>query len=181
MYWVGEMHAPLEPSVELPTGPRSAALVGETHAGCATGPSSELPVRPQSEVLGGETHAGCAIEAFGGAPYGATKGCIGWEGLMRGAPVEPSVELPMWPRSVYLVWETHAGCATGAFGGAPHGATKRCTGCGGRMRAAPLGPSEELHRALSGRPVRLWRRLGAPLGRLGAVFEAPGAVLERTI
>eukprot|EP00959_Pyramimonas_sp_CCMP1952_P442181 9256936-Pyramimonas_sp.AAC.1 len=35
---------------------------------------------------------------------------------------------------------THAGCAIETFRGAPYGATKRCTGCGRRMRAAPLGP-----------------------------------------
>ena len=47
-------------------------------------------------------------------------------------------ETPCW------VWRTHAGTPTGAFGGAPYGATKRCAGCGGRMRAPPLGPSVEL-------------------------------------
>merc|ERR1712147_225645 len=39
---------------------------------------------------------------------------------------------------------THAGGSTGAFGGAPYGATKPCTGRSGRMRAAALGPSVEL-------------------------------------
>eukprot|EP00959_Pyramimonas_sp_CCMP1952_P231855 4845681-Pyramimonas_sp.AAC.1 len=37
--------------------------------------------------------------------------------------------------------ETHSNCATGTFGGAPSGATKRGTGWGRRMRTAPLGPS----------------------------------------
>eukprot|EP00959_Pyramimonas_sp_CCMP1952_P224219 4688436-Pyramimonas_sp.AAC.1 len=31
--------------------------------------------------------------------------------------------------------------STGAFGGAPYGATKRCPGCGGRMQHPPLEPS----------------------------------------
>ena len=43
---------------------------------------------------------------------------------------------------------THAGPATGAFGGAPYGATKRVRGVpkwgGGGMRTLPLGPSVEL-------------------------------------
>ena len=46
--------------------------------------------------------------------------------------------------TLYWVGESHANCATGTFGGAPDGATKRCTGLGNRMRAAPLGPSVEL-------------------------------------
>ena len=74
---------------------------------------------------------------------------------MRTAPLGPSVEPPIRPRNVvlgkgdacelrhwdlrwsslwghetlYWVGETHANCATGTFGGAPYGATKRCTGC----------------------------------------------------
>eukprot|EP00959_Pyramimonas_sp_CCMP1952_P024384 511688-Pyramimonas_sp.AAC.1 len=70
---------------------------------------------------------------------------------MRAPPLEPSVVLPMGPRNavlgvavicgyphlglrwsslwshkaLYWVWRTHVGCATGAFGGAPYGATKR--------------------------------------------------------
>eukprot|EP00959_Pyramimonas_sp_CCMP1952_P325622 6815201-Pyramimonas_sp.AAC.1 len=89
---------------------------------------------------------------------------------MRAAPLGPSVKLPMGPRNVllgvadacghphwgfrwssqwghetlYWVWRTHAGPPTGAFGGAPNGATKRCTGCGGRTRAPPMEPSLEL-------------------------------------
>eukprot|EP00959_Pyramimonas_sp_CCMP1952_P418853 8774215-Pyramimonas_sp.AAC.1 len=37
--------------------------------------------------------------------------------------------------------ERYADTATGAFGGAPYGLTKRCTGLGKRMRTPPLGPS----------------------------------------
>eukprot|EP00959_Pyramimonas_sp_CCMP1952_P214146 4480623-Pyramimonas_sp.AAC.1 len=63
---------------------------------------------------------------------------------MRTAPRRPSVELPMGPRSAVLHGETHASCTTGTIGGAPYGATKRCTTWGRRMRIAPLGPSVEL-------------------------------------
>eukprot|EP00959_Pyramimonas_sp_CCMP1952_P231113 4831206-Pyramimonas_sp.AAC.1 len=45
---------------------------------------------------------------------------------------------------MYWVGDPHAVCATGTFGGAPSGATRRCTGRGNRMRTAPLGPSVEL-------------------------------------
>eukprot|EP00959_Pyramimonas_sp_CCMP1952_P083487 1745291-Pyramimonas_sp.AAC.1 len=43
--------------------------------------------------------------------------------------------------------EPHADCATGTFGAGPHGARKRCTGWGRRMRTAPGGPSVEPHGA----------------------------------
>jgi len=46
--------------------------------------------------------------------------------------------------TLYWVWESHADTAIGAFGGAPYGATKRCTGWGNRMRTLLLGPSVEL-------------------------------------
>eukprot|EP00959_Pyramimonas_sp_CCMP1952_P080792 1688029-Pyramimonas_sp.AAC.1 len=42
------------------------------------------------------------------------------------------------------VRETHVDTATGAIGGAPHGATKRRAAWGRRMRTPPLGPSVEL-------------------------------------
>eukprot|EP00959_Pyramimonas_sp_CCMP1952_P026715 560903-Pyramimonas_sp.AAC.1 len=45
--------------------------------------------------------------------------------------------------ALHWVWRTHAGTTTGAFGGVPFGATKRCTGCGGRLRTALLGPFVE--------------------------------------
>ena len=66
--------------------------------------------------------------AFGGVPYyGATN-------LVRGVPT--------W------VWGAHAGGGTGAFGGAPHGATKRVRDvpkwAGSHMRPPPLRPSVEL-------------------------------------
>eukprot|EP00959_Pyramimonas_sp_CCMP1952_P416661 8729458-Pyramimonas_sp.AAC.1 len=38
------------------------------------------------------------------------------------------------------VGRTHANVATGAFGGASHRATRRCTRWGGRMRTSPLRP-----------------------------------------
>eukprot|EP00959_Pyramimonas_sp_CCMP1952_P032463 681321-Pyramimonas_sp.AAC.1 len=68
---------PLEPSVELPLGPRSAVLAG-----------GDAPCHWSlrwSSVWGHETlswvavtHADAATEASGGAPYGATKRCPGW-------------------------------------------------------------------------------------------------------
>eukprot|EP00959_Pyramimonas_sp_CCMP1952_P064616 1348565-Pyramimonas_sp.AAC.1 len=45
------------------------------------------------------------------------------------------------PRNAVLGGETHANAATGAVGGAPHGATKRCPAWGRRMRTPLLGPS----------------------------------------
>eukprot|EP00959_Pyramimonas_sp_CCMP1952_P353527 7406876-Pyramimonas_sp.AAC.1 len=63
---------------------------------------------------------------------------------MRAAPLGPSAKLPMRPRNAVLCGEPHADCATGTCGGAPSGATKRCTVRGNRMRTAPLGPSVEL-------------------------------------
>eukprot|EP00959_Pyramimonas_sp_CCMP1952_P055897 1168114-Pyramimonas_sp.AAC.1 len=51
----------------------------------------------------GLTHVGCANGTVGGAFYGATKRCIGWGGRARAAPLGPSVELLMGPRSAILV------------------------------------------------------------------------------
>eukprot|EP00959_Pyramimonas_sp_CCMP1952_P251713 5259252-Pyramimonas_sp.AAC.1 len=45
---------------------------------------------------------------------------------------------------LYWVEETHANTATEAFGGALHGATKRCTERWGRMRTPAWKPSVEL-------------------------------------
>eukprot|EP00959_Pyramimonas_sp_CCMP1952_P194096 4058955-Pyramimonas_sp.AAC.1 len=59
---------------------------------------------------------------------------------MRAVPLAPSVELPSGANGAvggapYGAtkrctgwWPTHAGGAAGTFGGAPCGATKRCTG-----------------------------------------------------
>ena len=72
-----------------------------------------------------ETHASSTTRTFGGAPYGATKRCTGcggacglchWDlrwGSLWGHETPP------------LVGDPHANCATGTFGGAPSGATKR--------------------------------------------------------
>eukprot|EP00959_Pyramimonas_sp_CCMP1952_P129758 2713459-Pyramimonas_sp.AAC.1 len=40
--------------------------------------------------------------------------------------------------ALYWAGETHAAAATGAFGGAPYGATERCAGQGRRMRPRPM-------------------------------------------
>eukprot|EP00959_Pyramimonas_sp_CCMP1952_P307871 6443540-Pyramimonas_sp.AAC.1 len=60
---------------------------------------------------------------------------------MRTPPRRPSVEVPMGQQNAELGGETHANIATEAFGSAPYGATKRCTGRGKCMRTLPLGPS----------------------------------------
>eukprot|EP00959_Pyramimonas_sp_CCMP1952_P014646 310343-Pyramimonas_sp.AAC.1 len=49
---------------------------------------------------------------------------------MRAVPLRPSVELPWRPRNAVLFGRPHANASTGAFGGAPDGATGRCTGRG---------------------------------------------------
>eukprot|EP00959_Pyramimonas_sp_CCMP1952_P061721 1289705-Pyramimonas_sp.AAC.1 len=54
------------------------------------GPSVELPMGPRSATLGGGTHVDSAIEAYGGAPYGATKRCTAWGRRMRAVALEPS-------------------------------------------------------------------------------------------
>eukprot|EP00959_Pyramimonas_sp_CCMP1952_P102655 2147071-Pyramimonas_sp.AAC.1 len=54
------------------------------------GPSVELPMGPRSIVLGGETHARAATGAVGGAPYRATKLCTGRGPRMREQPLGPS-------------------------------------------------------------------------------------------
>eukprot|EP00959_Pyramimonas_sp_CCMP1952_P444298 9302240-Pyramimonas_sp.AAC.1 len=63
------------------------------------GPSVQLPLRPRNAVVGGGPHADCANGTFGGAPSGATKRCAGCGCPMRTAPLGPSVELPLGPRS----------------------------------------------------------------------------------
>eukprot|EP00959_Pyramimonas_sp_CCMP1952_P402137 8426696-Pyramimonas_sp.AAC.1 len=54
------------------------------------------------------------------------------EGRMRAVALELSVELPMGAKRVKgvpkWVWGTHVGGPTGAFGGAPYGATNRSAG-----------------------------------------------------
>eukprot|EP00959_Pyramimonas_sp_CCMP1952_P228079 4769244-Pyramimonas_sp.AAC.1 len=66
------------------------------------------------------THADSPTGGFGGAAYGATKRCTGFQG--------------------------HPDGPTGGFSGAPNGATKRCTGwvTMPNSRAVPLEGSVEL-------------------------------------
>eukprot|EP00959_Pyramimonas_sp_CCMP1952_P010911 228675-Pyramimonas_sp.AAC.1 len=94
---------PLEPSVELLVGPRSAALGGVGACGLC-----HWSLR-WSSLWGHDTlswvavtHADPASGTFGGAPYGATKCCPGWRGRMRPVALEPSMELPVGPRSAVL-------------------------------------------------------------------------------
>eukprot|EP00959_Pyramimonas_sp_CCMP1952_P068477 1429083-Pyramimonas_sp.AAC.1 len=63
---------------------------------------------------------------------------------MRTVPLGPAVEGVWGHETLCWVGETYADCATGTFGGAPSGATKRCAGWGARGRTAPLGLSVEL-------------------------------------
>ena len=102
--------------------------------------------------MGRGRHANPATGAFGGAPCGATilvRGVPKWGGAaMRTLPLRPSVEFPLGHKRVRDVPKNvvgkHAGPGTGAFGGAPYGATKRVRGVpkwgGGVMRTFPLGP-----------------------------------------
>eukprot|EP00959_Pyramimonas_sp_CCMP1952_P067821 1415443-Pyramimonas_sp.AAC.1 len=47
---------------------------------------------------------------------------------------------PWGHETLFWVWRTHVATPTGAAGGTPYGATKRCTACGGCMWPSPLGP-----------------------------------------
>ena len=93
------------------------------------GPSAELPLGQRNAAPGGGT--ACEPRHWG----------IRWSSLWGHETLpwvgEPHARPP-------LTWGDACETATGTFGGAPYGATKRCTGCGGRMRAPPLGPSVEL-------------------------------------
>ena len=109
--------------------------------------------------MGGGTHANPATGTLGGAPYGATnrvRGVPKW-GSMGGAD---ACEHPHWGLRWSSLWghepsewcakmgrSPHANPATGAFGGAPYGATNRVRGApkwgGAAMRTLPLGPSVE--------------------------------------
>eukprot|EP00959_Pyramimonas_sp_CCMP1952_P120561 2520943-Pyramimonas_sp.AAC.1 len=65
---------PVGPAMELTIGPRSAVLggghaCGSCHRGLWLGPLWGHGTLH----CAGETHANSATEAFGGAPYGATK------------------------------------------------------------------------------------------------------------
>ena len=94
--------------------------------------------------MGGETHVDLATEAFGGAPYGATKRVRGVPRLTCGERGN-ACGLGHWGLRWSSLWgyetlywacrkghavggEPHMNPVTGAFGGAPDGATKRYTG-----------------------------------------------------
>eukprot|EP00959_Pyramimonas_sp_CCMP1952_P040408 844908-Pyramimonas_sp.AAC.1 len=84
------------------------------------------------------THVDGTTGGFGGAPCGVSTGRVkmpNWAwGTHAGGPT--GVELPMGPPNAALgfvkmqhwVWGAPAGGPIGDFGGAPYGATKRCTG-----------------------------------------------------
>ena len=117
-------------------------------------------------------HAGTAIWAFGGAPYGATI-------LVRGLLKQNSMRGrdACGHRHLGLRWsslrghETREGCAllcgsdaaggaTGAFGGAPYGATKRARGVPKWMAGAHAGTAG-------------WAFGGAPCGATKRVRGVP--------
>merc|ERR1712153_238645 len=95
---------------------------------------------PRNAALCGGSACGAAMRT---APLGVGDACGRQHWGLRWSS--------LWGHeTLHWVGETHANCATGTFGGAPYGATQRCTGWGKRMRcrhadcAAPLGPSLEL-------------------------------------
>eukprot|EP00959_Pyramimonas_sp_CCMP1952_P065150 1360124-Pyramimonas_sp.AAC.1 len=91
-------------------------------------PAVELPVGPRNAALGGGTACGHPHWGFGGALCGATKRCPG-RGTAWGRPHWGLRWSPLWSHEAPpWVGEPHAGTPTGAYGGAPYGATKRCPG-----------------------------------------------------
>eukprot|EP00959_Pyramimonas_sp_CCMP1952_P069358 1447279-Pyramimonas_sp.AAC.1 len=66
------------------------------------GPSVELPMGERNAALSGSDTCEHHRWAFGGAPYGSTKRCIGPGGRIRTPPLGPSLGLPMRPRSAVL-------------------------------------------------------------------------------
>eukprot|EP00959_Pyramimonas_sp_CCMP1952_P424057 8882401-Pyramimonas_sp.AAC.1 len=63
------------------------------------------------------THASGPTGAFGGAPYGATRRCIGWWMTRAGGPIGAfGGALPLWGHeALYWVVGDACGRSTGAF------------------------------------------------------------------
>ena len=76
------------------------------------GSSVELPMGPRT-VRG-------VCQNWAVAPCGPSRWGLRWGSLCGNEPREGAPK---------RAWVTHAGGPTGTFGGAPYGATKRCTGC----------------------------------------------------
>ena len=158
--WSGRRHAnaPTEALGGAASGAmtRASKRAGGRHEGLALGFFGGVP------LCGHEACAGCA-EMGGGTPRGPCHWGLRWSSLCGHATCEGCAEMggadacgrchlglrwssPWGHETLSWVGWTHADGAAGAFGGAPDGATKRCPGWVGRMRAVPLGPSVELPR-----------------------------------
>ena len=114
-------------SMGLPMGPRSARGVR-----CSYGATT----RERCTGIGGGPRASSATEAFGGAPYGATKrarGALKWAGAPREHCHWGIRRSSLWGHEAReecaeMLGEPRANSATGAVSGSPHGATKRARG-----------------------------------------------------
>eukprot|EP00959_Pyramimonas_sp_CCMP1952_P408027 8551019-Pyramimonas_sp.AAC.1 len=78
--------------------PRNARAVRRNGAGPPPGPSVELPTGPRSAVLSGGRMWTPPVAFDGAPPYGATKRCFGRGRRMRTPPLRPLVESPMGSR-----------------------------------------------------------------------------------
>ena len=112
-------------------GSAKVVVVG-AHANPATGAFGVAP------LWGHEASEGCA-EMGAGKACGRSHWGLRWSFLWGHETCEGCAKMG---------WRRHARSATGAFGGAPYGATKRVRGVPewgwNRMRAQPLEPSVEL-------------------------------------
>ena len=135
-------------------------MVWSPHAGPPTGAFGGAlwghdPSEGSAEMVR-SPRTGPPTYAFGGAPYGATilvRGMPRWCGPAYGSSYLSLRWSSLWghdPREgcAEMGRGRHANPATGAFGGAPYGATILVRGvpkwCGPRMRALLLKPSVEL-------------------------------------
>eukprot|EP00959_Pyramimonas_sp_CCMP1952_P244042 5101446-Pyramimonas_sp.AAC.1 len=123
------------------------------------GPSVESLVRPRNVVLGVADACGHSnVMGPRSAVLAGADACDHSHWSVRWSS--------LWGHdTLYCVARTHVVTATGAFGGAPYGVTKWCTGWRGRMWSQPLGPSVELPmgpRSCTGWRGRMWSQ---PLGR----------------
>eukprot|EP00959_Pyramimonas_sp_CCMP1952_P233024 4870049-Pyramimonas_sp.AAC.1 len=66
------------------------------------GPSVGLPTSHETLNWVWRTPVAAPTGAADGAPYGATKRCVGCGGRMWPPPLGPEVELPMGPRNAVL-------------------------------------------------------------------------------
>eukprot|EP00959_Pyramimonas_sp_CCMP1952_P318195 6658525-Pyramimonas_sp.AAC.2 len=100
----------------------------------------EPPMEPRSTVQGVADACGWryCTGTFGGVPFGPRNAVLGVADACGRCHCNTRWSSLWGHGTLYWVWRAHAGGPAGAFGGAPYGATNRCTECGGRMRAVPL-------------------------------------------